>query len=219
MTSVQVCEDPAAGLAVILGEVAGAGGHIALTGGSSPARAYALARAADWRGATIWFTDERCVAPDDERSNYGMAARALLDHVAVGRVVRMEGERGPAAGAAAYAAQLEEALGPAPRLDLAVLGLGSDGHVASLFPGRPEIDERAASVVGVPEAGLEPFVARVSLTLPVINAARRRVFLVTGAGKARAVARVFGARREPTLPAALVQDPLVLLDAAAAGEL
>jgi len=224
MTEIRVVEDPAAEVADLLVESARAGHHIVLTGGSTPGRAYerAAARDEDWSEATIWFGDERCVPPDDERSNYGMAAAALLDRIPADRapaVLRMQGEAGPHAGAEAYEAVLRERLGSSPRFDLLLLGLGDDGHMASLFPARPGVDERERLVVGVADAGLPPYVPRISLTVPVINAARRIVFLIAGAGKAPAVARAFGAETTPAVPASLARDPLVILDPAAASEL
>ncbi len=224
MTDISVVQDPAAVVADLLVQAAVAGQHIVLTGGSTPADAYrrAAAAGADWSAATVWFGDERCVPPDDERSNFGMAAAALLDRLPTGtrpRVVRMEGEAGPEAGAAAYEERLRGELGDRPRFDLLLLGLGDDGHMASLFPGKPQAGETERLVTGVPEAGLAPFVPRISLTVPVINAARRVVFLVSGAGKASAVARAFGDGSDPAVPASLVVDPVVILDAAAASEL
>ena len=224
MTDIQVVEDPAAVIADLLLEAAAAGRHIVLTGGSTPRRAYELAaeRDGDWSAATVWFGDERCVPPEDERSNYGMAAAALLDRLPEARrprVFRMRGEAGPHDGAADYERQLRAEVGDRPRFDLLLLGLGDDGHMASLFPGRPEVGEAERLVVGVPDAGMAPYVPRISLTVPVINAARRIVFLVAGAGKAPAVARAFGGQRNPAAPASLAEDPLVVLDQAAAAEL
>lgn len=224
MTEIRVVADPAAEVADLLVASAQAGHQMVLTGGSTPRVAYeqAAARDVDWSAATVWFGDERCVAPDDERSNHGMAATALLDRLAPDRapdVLRMPGELGPQDGARAYDAVLRERLGDRPRFDLLLLGLGDDGHMASLFPGRPEVDERERPVVGVPEAGLEPFVPRITLTVPVINDAHRIVFLVAGADKAHAVARAFGGESTPAVPASLARDPLVVLDAAAASEL
>ena len=224
MTEIQVVEDPAAMVADLLVQAARDGRHIVLTGGSTPRRAYELAAAAgaDWSSATVWFGDERCVAPEDERSNYGMAAAALLDRLPEDRrprVFRMPGEAGPDAGADAYERQLRDALGDAPRFDLLLLGLGDDGHMASLFPARREVEETDRLVVGVADAGLAPFVPRISLTVPVINAAERIVFLVAGAGKAPAVARAFGGEVNPAVPGSLARDPLVVLDPAAAAEL
>jgi 6-phosphogluconolactonase len=216
----RIVDDPAAAVAALLCDAAEAGGHIVLTGGSSPKRAYELAaeRGADWSRATLWFGDERCVAPSDERSNYGMADAALISRVGA-RAVRMEGERGPEAGAGDYEALVRAELGGEPRWDLLLLGLGPDGHCASLFPSKPEKEERRRLVVGVPEAGMEPQVPRISLTLPALNAARHVVFLVTGESKRDAVRRAF-VDADPVLPSAHVRPPAgsltVLLDRAAA---
>ena len=212
--NVRVVEDPAAATAELLVATAEAGGHVVLTGGSSPGRAYELAAGADWSRATVWFGDERCVPPDDELSNYAMAHAKLLSKVDT-TVMRMEGERGPEAGAAAYEAAIGDTC-----FDLLLLGLGPDSHIASLFPGRPEKHVNDRLVVGVSEAGMEPYVPRISMTLPCINSARHVVFLVTGASKAEAVRRAFGDPPDPESPAAHVRrDRLtVLLDAEAADE-
>lgn len=222
----RVSEDPAAEVAERLTEVAAAGGHVVLTGGSTPERAYELAaeRDADWSAATVWFTDERCVDPGHPDSNFAMADRALLSQLsAAPSVVRMEGELGPDAGAGAYEAAVRERLGPDPRWNLLLLGMGPDGHVASLFPGKPEVQERSRLAVGVPLAGMEPQVPRISLSLPAIAAAREAILLITGEGKAEAVARAFGPEPDRALPAALVGLPYgsltVLLDEAAASRL
>ena len=223
---IRVSEDPAGEVAERLTEAAIAGGHVVLTGGSSPKAAYQLAaeRDADWSGATVWFTDERCVPPEHGDSNFGMADRALLSQLSAGpSVVRMEGELGPDAGAGAYEAAVRERLGSDPRWNLLLLGMGPDGHVASLFPGKPEVEERSRMVVAVPLAGMEPQVPRISLSLPALGAAREAILLITGENKADTVARVFGASPDRTLPAAQVElrygTLTVLLDEAAASKL
>jgi 6-phosphogluconolactonase len=216
----RVLEDPAAEVARMLREAVGAGSHIVLTGGSSPKRAYELAAEAgdDWSATTVWFGDERCVAPDDERANFALARSSLLSRLAAPPVVhRMEGERGPQEGAEAYEAIVRRELGEAPAWDLLLLGLGPDAHCASLFPNRPEKDVDDRLVVGVPEAGMEPWVPRVSLTMPALDTAKRVVFLVTGESKRDAVQRAF-VDEDPESPAARVRpagELLVLLDAAA----
>jgi 6-phosphogluconolactonase len=226
---VEIVADPAAICAEMLLDVARAGGHIVLSGGSTPRRAYELA-AADpgaWSAANLWFGDERCVPPDDDRSNYLMFKEALLDRIgqaaATATIHRIPGELGPDAAADAYQRELREA-GP-PGLDLVLLGLGPDGHTASLFPDQPSLQERGRLVVGVPRAGLEPFVPRVSLTLPALASGQRIVFLVAGESKAEIVARVFGADAgpQPNLPSTLLvpmSDRItLLLDPAAAAKL
>jgi 6-phosphogluconolactonase len=217
----QVVDDPALGVAGMLCEVAEAGGHIVLTGGSSPKRAYELAaqRGADWSQASVWMGDERCVPPDHEWANWGMAERALLSHLSPPPTLhRMKGELGPEAGAGDYEAVVREIMGEQPRWDLLLLGLGPDGHTASLFPSKPEQHEMSRLVVGVPEAGMEPQVPRITLTLPALNAARHVVFLVTGENKRDAVRWAF-VDEDPTSPAAKVRpsagELTVLLDAAA----
>ncbi len=132
----------------------------------------------------------------------------------------MQGELGADDGAAAYEHALDSA--GRPEFDLLLLGIGSDGHTASLFPDQTSLQERAQWVVGVPEAGLEPFVPRITLTLPAIAAARTVVVLASGASKADAVAKAFGPRAQPDphVPSSMLvpiaQRLVVLLDAAAA---
>ena len=220
----QVLDDPAGALAERLVAAAERGGHIALTGGSSPKDAYerAAGMGADWSRSVLWFGDDRCVPPDDDRSNYKMAKAALLDRVNAD-VRRIEGELDCDDAATRYDSLLTtEVGGPVPVLDVVLLGLGSDGHCGSIFPGKPAFGVRDRAVVGVPEAGLEPYVPRVTMTLPVFNAAREVWFIVTGEGKADAAARAFGGGepREDT-PASYVRPPhlTVLLDEAAAGKL
>jgi 6-phosphogluconolactonase len=208
---IEVLDDPAAAVADLLVATAG---HVVLTGGSSPRRAYELAASGDWSGKTVWFGDERCVPPDHEWSNYRMAEEAMLSRLDPRpEVLRME-------DADSYEALVRDRLGDEPRWDLLLLGLGPDSHTASLFPGRPEVDVTDRLVVDVPEAGMEPQVPRVTLTLPAINAARRVVFLVTGESKREAVRRAFGDPADPASPAAHVRpasgDLTVYLDRAAA---
>ena len=201
-------DDPAEAVADLLAGAASVGGDLALTGGSTPKRAYELAaaRGADWSRASVWFTDERCVAPDHEFSNYAMTEAALLARLDPRPdEFRMRGELGPDHGAHAYESEVRARLGSEPRWDLMLLGLGPDAHCASLFPGRPEADITDRLVAGVPEAGMEPHVARISLTLPAINSARHVVFLVTGESKQEAVRRAFGEEPDPASPAAHVR--------------
>jgi 6-phosphogluconolactonase len=207
----EILDDPAAAVADLL---MATDGHVVLTGGSSPRRAYELAAGGDWSGKTVWFGDERCVPPDHEWSNYRMADEALLSHLDPRpEVLRME-------DADSYEALVRDRLGDEPRWDLLLLGLGPDSHTASLFPGKPEVDVSDRLVVGVPEAGMEPQVPRITLTLPAINAARHVVFLVTGESKRDAVRRAFGEDPDPTSPAAHVRprsgQMTVYLDPAAA---
>jgi len=223
---IRVSEDPAAEVAERLTEAAIAGGDIVLTGGSSPKRAYELAaeRDADWSAATVWFSDERCVGPTHPDSNFAMAERALLMQLSAGpRVVRMEGELGPDAGAGTYEAEVRARMGADARWNLMLLGMGPDGHIASLFPGKPEVEERSRLAVAVPLAGMDPQVPRISLSLPALGAAREAILLITGENKADTVARVFGPSPDRSLPAAQVElrygTLTVLLDEAAASKL
>ena len=225
---IRMLDDPAGEVSDLLAQAAGRGEQIALTGGSSPRVAYERAADADvdWSQAGLWFGDERCVEPEDGRSNYGMAKDALLDLIggAAPQVHRMQGELGPHDGAEAYERDLHDVFGAGmPELDLVLLGLGPDGHCASLFPHQAALDEQDRLAVGVEKAGMEPQVPRITLTLPVINAASRVVFLVTGVEKADAVARAWEGDPEPGTPASLVApasgELLVLLDPPAASQL
>jgi 6-phosphogluconolactonase len=217
------------------GESVGAGGRLtlALAGGSTPGRTYGvLARPEmmarlDWSRAFVFFGDERCVPPDDPRSNYGMASKALLEHVPVtpDHVFPIPTDRTPAECARAYAATLASLFKPpagaAPVFDLILLGLGDDGHTASLFPGMPSLQEREAWVVDSPPGVLPPPVARVTLTYPVLNAARRVLFLVSGEKKAAVLREVLEGDPSPAeRPAAGVRPRegtvTWLVDAAAA---
>lgn len=219
MTRIDIVDDPAAAVANRLAAAAADGAHIALAGGSTPRRAYELAaeRDVDWSAATVWFGDERCVRPDHPDSNFAMVDRALLSRLHYDRrptVRRIATELGPNKAADAY-----EDLLQGVQLDLVLLGLGPDGHTASLFPHKPAVDETQRRAVAVPEPGMDPRVPRVTLTLPTINAAREVVFLVAGADKAQAVARAFKDPPDMTAPAAHVHNPTVLLDPPAAARL
>jgi 6-phosphogluconolactonase len=212
-----VTEDPAGEAAERLAQATRAGGHLVLSGGSTPRAAYERVAALrpDWSGVNVWFTDERCVAPDHEHSNFRMADQALLSQVEGATVHRMRGELGPEDGAAAYENELGE-FGP-EALDLTLLGLGPDAHIASLFPGEGALGERERRVAGVPIPGMAPLVPRITLTLPVVNSSGQLVFLVTGEDKAEAVERVFRGPPDPRAPGSLVEGPVVaLLDPAAA---
>jgi 6-phosphogluconolactonase len=214
---VRVLEDPAEEAARRL---AAASGNVVLTGGSTPRGAYELAASErpDWSGVEVWFTDERCVPPDHEHSNFRMANEALLSRVSGATVHRMQGELGPERGAAEYEREYAEA--SRPTFDLILLGIGPDAHTCSLFPGDDALAETERAVVGVETPGMAPLISRITLTLPVVNASRQIVFLVTGEDKADAVAVAFSGRRDPRAPASLVEGNVtVLLDEAAARRL
>ena len=213
----QVLDDPAGAAATLLVE---GSGHICITGGSTPRVAYERAAAlrSDWSGVDFWFTDERCVPPDHEHSNFRMADAALLSRAAGSTVHRMKGELGHVEGAADYEREYESA--GEPVLDLILLGMGPDAHTCSLFPGDDAVAERDRPVVGVETPGMAPLVSRITLTLSVVNASRQIVFLITGADKADAVGRAFAGPPDPLAPASLVDgDVTVLLDGAAAARL
>ena len=226
MREITVLDDPGAAVAERLTEAAERGGDIVLTGGSTPRGAYerAARQDADWSGATVWFSDERMVPPDHADSNFRMADEALLSRLSrPPRVMRIEGELGAEAAAGAYEALLREHLGSDPRFDLILLGMGPDSHVASLFPGKPELEEHGRFAVAVPIAGMEPQVPRVTLTFPVLNRGREVDFLIAGPDKADAVARAFTEPPDPEAPAGRVRPDQgslrVFLDEAAASKL
>jgi 6-phosphogluconolactonase len=191
---------------------------VALTGGSTPRPLYALLadpaapsrEALPWARTHVFFGDERGVPPDHPDSNYGMARDALLAHVplAPGNVHRMRGEDDAEAAARAYEEDLRAFFGPAPRFDLLLLGMGPDGHVASLFPGSPALEERSRLVAATstPPSAPPPHGRRITLTVPALEAAARVAFLVAGAAKAPAVARALsGERGAGAVPAARVR--------------
>lgn len=206
-----------------------AGGHIALSGGSTPRAAHERVSEMDldWSRTELWFGDERAVAPDHEHSNFAMAKASLLDRISGPEpaVHRIPGELGHEAAARIYSQEMHEAFRgeSLPCLDLVLLGLGPDAHCASLFPGDPALGERERWVAEVETPGMAPFVSRVTVTLPVLNAARDVVFLISGTDKAEAVARAFGDAPDPGAPASLVRPGhgtlTVLLDPPAAARL
>lgn len=187
---------------------------VALSGGSTPKRLYELLAADARLDARMWshmhffWGDERCVPPDHRDSNYHMTREAMLAHVPVPRLNqhRIEGEREPHVAAAGYEDTMQRALPERvdglPVIDLVLLGLGTDGHTASLFPGTTLLDERGRWVA----AGWVPSVQawRVTMTLPVLAAGRLVLGLAAGADKADAVARLLGPPGEPMIPARMV---------------
>ena len=202
-----LAEEAARRFVTLAAEAVGQRGRfaVALAGGSTPAELYRLLaqtpyrEQVDWNRTAVFFGDERCVPPDHAWSNYGMARAALLDHVPLppGNIYRMAGERTPADAAADYAAVLRRAFGlrgsARPRFDLVLLGLGDDGHTASLFPGTAALAERRRLVVAnEPPGYVQPAIARITLTFPTLNAARVVMFLVAGAGKAETVRAILG---------------------------
>jgi 6-phosphogluconolactonase len=186
--------------------------HLALSGGGTPARTYELLRSEldGWGAVDVWFADERCVGPHDDESNYKLARQTLLDAargLEPARVHRMQGELGPERGAASYTdelrahAPIEQGLAV---LDVIVLGIGPDGHVASLFPGAPTLDADDGELCLPVRDSPKPPPERITLSLSVLRAARRCVLLATGASKADAVSAMMG---EPSkhVPASLLR--------------
>jgi 6-phosphogluconolactonase len=214
-------EAAAQSVAELLADAAGNGAEIALTGGSTPVRAYERAAGLepDWSRAGVWWGDERCVPPDDERSNFGLTKRALFDKLErhPGRVHRIRGEDEPQSAAASYEQALRET-----KLDLVLLGLGPDGHVASLFPHSPGLAEPERLVIAA-DSKLDPYVERVTMTPPALRAADRIVFLVTGEAKAEAVAAALAGPPDPAVPGSLVRaesgQTLAIVDRKAASRL
>jgi 6-phosphogluconolactonase len=219
-----VIVDDAREVAAVVGErlarAAREGGSVVLTGGGTVGRAYkeAAKRAPDWSKVDVWWGDERCVPPDDANSNYKLAKESLLDRLdqAPRSVHRIRGELGKDEAAADYERELAGA-----QLDLLLLGVGPDGHVASLFPNAPTLRQRKKVLPA--EAGLEPFVDRVTLSLPTLRSAHDVLFLLSGESKADAAARAFAAKPSPETPASLVRArsgrTVAILDRAAAAKL
>jgi 6-phosphogluconolactonase len=207
---------------------------VALSGGSTPKMMYALlagpefSNELDWARVDVFWGDERCVPPDHPESNFRMAKEALLDKIAVppANVHRMRAEEAPGPAADAYENEIKRFFalqsGQLPRFDLVLLGLGEDGHTASLFPGSRVLDERDRLVAAPYAEKLQAH--RLTLTLPVINAAARVIFLVAGASKAKVVGEILQAGKPADrYPAARVRpangDVTWLIDAAAAAEM
>lgn len=209
--------------------------RLLLAGGSTPRSMYSLlaSRNRSWSGWSrlqVCWGDERCVPPDHADSNYRMAYESLLAHVPVTthQIFRMPGELLPSLGSMRYEKTLSDLFGGKnmPEFDLALLGVGEDGHIASLFPGSLALEERQRWVVDVlHDQPPPPLVPRLSVTLPVINAARHVLLLVAGENKAAILTQVFLAQVENSslMPVQRVRPSSGLLtwmvDAAAAKSL
>jgi 6-phosphogluconolactonase len=198
---------------------------LVLSGGSTPLpvyrQLYQQSHALDWSKVHVFWGDERCLPPDDPQNNYRQAWDALLAHVSLPaeNVHRIKGELPADQGAGDYQARLsgffaehpaltwQEVAGSRfPSFDLILLGMGDDGHTASLFPGSPALDAKIQWVVGVQHAlPPPPLVDRVTLALPLINAAAHVIFLVSGESKAIRLGQVFADEIEPHLPAGRVR--------------
>jgi 6-phosphogluconolactonase len=203
---------------------------VALTGGDTPREIYKMVSTyklpeIDWAGVSFYWGDERCVPPDDDQSNFKMASLNLLGNINVSqdKVFRINGEADPEMEAIRYSNILAANIPPLggwPRFDLVLLGLGEDGHVASIFPGNEELfhSGKYCEAVVHPETGQY----RVTLTGPVINNAKNIVFLVTGQHKARIVSEILQGGKT-SLPASYVNPAdgnlIWLLDTSAAKEL
>ncbi len=210
-TVLDSAEDVAAAAASQIAEALRQGARtLVLAGGTTPQRCYELLSGMDvaWGRVTVLFGDERCVPPDHPDSNYRMAREALLDRVAPATVYRMPAELGPDEGAELYA-KVVAAVSP---LDVVVLGVGEDGHTASLFPGHPALNAKELAV-GIRDSPKPP-PQRVTLTLPVLQRARQVIILATGAGKAEAVAKA----KRGEVPSGMIAGARWLIDRAAAGQ-
>jgi len=185
--------------------------HVALSGGTTPRVTYVALGplVPDWRGVHLWFADERCVGPDDPESNARLVRETLVAEDAVTH--RMQGELGAEAAASAYERELADVV-----LDVVLLGIGEDGHTASLFPDNPVLD--AAGRVAPVHDSPKPPPDRITLTRATLDGARQRLLLVTGAGKAPALAGALGAPSRHVPSSLLSRDGLtVVADAAALG--
>ena len=204
MTEVEVVvvDDPVRAAADYLATTVARGGEIALSGGSSPRPVYELAAKLepDWSDVRVWLGDERCVPPDDERANVRLVRESLSSTSHPPELQPVDTSISPADAAAAYDVELGGVT-----LDLALQGLGPDGHTASLFPGAPSLGETRRRAVAAP-AGLEPWVERVTMTVPFLGAARQVLYLVLGEGKAEAARRAFVESPSPSTPASLVRS-------------
>jgi len=197
--------------ALIASEIADGARTLVLAGGSTPERAYMRLRSQslDWGRVLVLFGDERCVPPDDPLSNYSMARRTLLEGVHPAGVLRIAAELGPEVAAADYH-HLLDLLGP---LDLVLLGMGEDGHCASLFPNSPQL--HATGLAAPVHHAPKPPADRVTITLRALREARRVVVLVTGEDKAEALVRA----REGSVPAGLLPSAEFLVDRLAAARI
>jgi 6-phosphogluconolactonase len=187
---------------------------VLLTGGDTPRRFYERLATIDypWEDVDVFLSDERCVPASDPRSNFRMIEEAFLSGVEAGRYP-IDGDGCDAGG---YEDRLRERFGNRVWFDFALYGMGPDGHTASLYPGRPEVDVIDAWVVEVPQAGWEPFVPRVSLTAPVLSSASLGVFLISGEDKRENLERLL---RGEDIPAARMKPKrLVILADRTAGQ-
>jgi len=186
--------------------------HLVLAGGNTPRICYEKLRDmdVDWSGLHIWLGDERCLPVGDVERNDHMADETLLSHVAIpaAQIHRMPAELGPEKAAEIYAALLAAA----PCMDMIHLGMGEDGHTASLFPGHATLSDARLAVPEFNSPKMPP--ERVSMGFSVLNAARQKLILAAGAGKHSAIKRI---KSGQSLPVGMIESALWLLDNAAAG--
>jgi 6-phosphogluconolactonase len=204
--------------------------HFALSGGSTTRAAYQVLAGLleDWSAVELWYGDERCVGPDDPESTHRLVVESLLAHIpgSAPHEHRVRGELDPETAAREYAEELRTEVAPTepgglPVLDVSLVGIGEDGHTASLFPGHPEVEDSSGALCLPVRNSPKPPPERVTLSLPVLRAARYSLLLVAGAGKAEALAAALaggGRAPDPRVPASLlVSERLhVVADAAAA---
>lgn len=210
-TVFESAEDVAASAAAEVAQALREGARsLVLAGGSTPRRCHELLSEmeVEWGRVTILFGDERCVRPDHPDSNYRMARESLLDRVSPATVYRMPAELGPDEGAELYA----RVVGMVGTLDVVMLGVGEDGHTASLFPGHPALGATGLAT-GIHDSPKPP-PHRVTLTLNALQAARRVIIVATGAGKADAVARA----KRHEVPSGMIDGARWFIDRAAAGQ-
>jgi 6-phosphogluconolactonase len=218
----------------IMARIAANSGRVAicLAGGSSPQNLYRLLATDAWRTKIPWqrlhwfIGDERFVAADDPLNNMGMARRTFLDLCAPVANIHpiLTDTADPEQSAQRYERELKSFYGAQqldaarPLFDVVLLGVGPDGHTASLFPGYPAMDETTHWVVGVPEAHVEPFVPRVTLTLPVLGACREMLFEVAGLEKRAILTRVLAGENLPASRVHSMGETVWLVDKAALPE-
>lgn len=202
--------------------------HLALSGGSTPRALYELLSAEEnvgrieWGKVHVYFADERCVSPTHADSNFRLASDTLLDVVPIppGNIHRMKGEIDPETAATEYGRMLKETFGDEGGLDLAILGVGEDGHTASLFPGTPSLAEAHHRCLATFVEKLNAW--RITMTAPFLNRSREVLVLATGEKKAGIIQQVLEGDPDPQrLPIQLIDPPdgrvTWLLDSAAAG--
>jgi 6-phosphogluconolactonase len=218
----------------IMARIAANGDRVAicLTGGSSPKQLYQLLATEAYRSQIPWqrvhwfIGDERFVPADDPLNNMAMARRTFLDLCAPAANVHPipSDTADPEQAARRYQSELQSFYGAKqldsarPLFDVVLMGVGPDGHTASLFPGYPAIDETERWVVGVPKAHVEPFVPRVTLTLPALNSCREMLFEVSGADKRAILTRVLAGENLPANRAHSIGETIWLVDKAALPE-